>query len=74
MILLKFEFFLALNIMGEEQGDMSCFKIPKYTNISVSLSIIGLSSTLTWKGFMKDGDFSTTVNPLQFLGMFLFNL
>ena len=44
MILFKHEFFLAISIMGEEYGDISCFKIPKCTNLCISLSIIGLSS------------------------------
>ena len=44
-IIFTFEIFLPISIMGEEYGDMSCFKVPKWTNLCISLSVIvGLSS------------------------------
>ena len=59
MILFTFDFFPAISIMGDEYGDMSCFKIPKCTKLCISLSIIGLSS-LTCNGLMKSGDLFIT--------------
>ena len=39
--------------MGDKYGEMSCLRTLNYTNLCISLFIIGLSSSLTWKGLMK---------------------
>ena len=56
MLLFKFEFLLAMTIRGKRFGDKTCFKIPKCTNLCISLSIYHWFVFLfDMKGLMKMG-------------------
>ena len=68
MIHFKPEFSIAISIMEDKHGDMSFFKIPKCTNPCISLSVIGLSSSLTWNDLMEKGDLSMTYKSTSILG------
>ena len=46
--------------MSEEFCDMSSFRIPKCASFCSSLSTICLSSSLTYTGYLKNGDLSIT--------------